>query len=234
MPQGFSRLGGGGDTLVTPAAILIVGIAIVLIFTLRRKYVAVPLLLTAILIPLSQVVVIGGLHFMMLRILVLCVWLRFGIAIITKRSGGLRFNSIDYAVLVWGLISSITFWLLWGASAAALMNRFGFLWSTFGMYFLLRYLVRDPDDAGRVIKTLAVLAVVLAIFMSVEEFTGRNLFSMFGGVPEVDIVRSGKIRAQAAFLHAILAGTFGATLLPLFVGQFRSGQRGKRIVILGI
>ena len=47
-------------------------------------------------------------------------------------------------------------------------------------------------------------------------------------------MREGKLRAQGAFQHPILAGTFGATLLPLMVGLMRMKDRGlRRIGVLG-
>jgi hypothetical protein len=53
--------------------------------------------------------------------------------------------------------------------------------------------------------------------MLTERLTAHNLLSVFGGVPAITLVREGHLRCQGAFRHPILAGTFGATQLPLFV-----------------
>jgi hypothetical protein len=66
-----------------------------------------------------------------------------------------------------------------------------------------------------------------------EKVTGVNSFSVFGGVPEYTYVREGKLRAQGAFAHPILAGTFGATLLPLFIGLWWR-RNSRRAAALGI
>src|SRR5438067_2023526 len=128
MPQGFSRFGGGGETFLTPAALVVVVVAILLILTLPRKYIAIPLITSALLIPLSQVVIIAGLHFMMLRIIVVFGWARVGIVRLVTGRRAIDWTSLDTAFVAWALVSSVAFWLLWGGSTAALINRFGFLW----------------------------------------------------------------------------------------------------------
>ena len=67
--------------------------------------------------------------------------------------------------------------------------------------------------------------------MILEHVTGRNVFSIFGGVPEFALIRDGKIRAQAVFAHPIVAGTVGANLLALFIGLW--WQRGKSKMLAG-
>ena len=51
--------------------------------------------------------------------------------------------------------------------------------------------------------------------MILEQINGRNMFSIFGGVPEFTFVRDGRLRSQGAFSHPILAGSYGAALVPL-------------------
>jgi hypothetical protein len=43
------------------------------------------------------------------------------------------------------------------------------------------------------------------------------MFSVFGGLPEFTEIRHGKLRAQGAFAHPIIAGCFWVTQLPLFL-----------------
>jgi O-antigen ligase len=49
-----------------------------------------------------------------------------------------------------------------------------------------------------------------------EFYTGHNIFSVFGGVPEKTVVRNGRLRCQGAFIHPLMAGAYGGTLFPLF------------------
>jgi hypothetical protein len=60
--------------------------------------------------------------------------------------------------------------------------------------------------------------------MSIEHFYGLNVFGYTHSRPLTPEVRNGSIRAQAYFSHPILAGCFGATLVPLFYWLWRSGR----------
>src|SRR6202030_2617548 len=63
--------------------------------------------------------------------------------------------------------------------------------------------------------------------------TGRNAFSVFGAAPANTAERDGKLRCQGAFRHPILAGTYAATLFPLFVGLWFQKGRNKIAAIVG-
>src|SRR2546425_13060435 len=78
------------------------------------------------------------------------------------------------------------------------------------------------------------MVVPLGISMVVEKFTTRNIFSIFGGVPEITSEREGKLRCQGAFRHPILAGTYAATLFPLCVGLWFVRGINKLIPTLGV
>lgn len=99
-----------------------------------------------------------------------------------------------------------------------------------GAYFFVRLAISDFKEYDAVIKTLVLVSIPIAVFMIIEHKTGgRNYFSVFGGVPEYNLIREGKLRAQSAFSHPIMAGTFGALLLPL---SWAMWQRKKRIIAL--
>jgi hypothetical protein len=70
--------------------------------------------------------------------------------------------------------------------------------------------------------------------MIIEKFTARNFFSVFGGVPEITMIREVSLRCQGPFRHPILAGTFGATLMPFFAGLWVKEEVKKSFVIIGI
>src|SRR5439155_11362332 len=80
------------------------------------------------------------------------------------------------------------------------------------------FLVLDWNDILRASKAAAFLIIPLAGSMIVERLTGTNAFAVFGGVPPITFVRDGVLRCQGPFAHPILAGTFGAAWMPLFVG----------------
>src|SRR5260370_20893233 len=117
--------------------------------------------------------------------------------------------------------------------SAAVINQFGFLWDVFACYFVMRFLMQGEQDISKAITCFAVLAVIVAICMVNEQLTRQNVFGLLGGVPSVPEIREGRIRSQAVFQHPILAGTFGATLLPLFFWLWKSGK-SKFAAILGV
>src|SRR5437870_5139547 len=146
------RFGAGGETFVHPAIFCAVLVTAILIFRRPRKYVVAPLLAAALLTPMDQVVVIGPLHFMMLRVLIVLGWVKL---LWTRRStgeflsGGM--NGIDKAVALYAGSSVIAFTLLWW-EWGALINHLGLFYTVCGIYFALRYFIRDENDVERAIR----------------------------------------------------------------------------------
>lgn len=234
-PVGLRFAGGAAETELLPLTIVLLLVASSLIVFLPRKYTPLPFLLASLMIPLGQVIVVGGLHFMVFRILILAGWVRL-IArrmLFNTREAGFKINPIDRAVIWWSFVSVITFTLLY-LSLDAFINRMGFVYNVIGVYFLLRFLISDWDDADRVIKLFSFLCVVFACFMILEQQTGRNVFAMFGGVSVITPVREGRIRSQGPFAHAIIAGTIGATLFPLFLGMWWARKKVKVFSVMGM
>lgn len=233
IPQSNHTFGGGAaESALHPMVLGILVVAAVLMWKLPRKYVIVPFLVVGILVPLEQQLVVGGLHFMVLRLVLFCAWLRV-LADVRRGDKLLTFGlgNIDKIVVAWVVAGVITFTLLW-LSPLAFINRLGYLYNALGVYFLLRHLLRDRDDVLRLVRVLAVLCAVLAVLMTIEQLTGRNLLSIFG-MPEQAEVRAGRIRSQAAFAHPIIAGTCGAMLLPLFIGLWPIPKK-RAYAVIGI
>lgn len=221
-------------TIVAPVAIAIVVAAILLIAVLPRKYLLIPFFVVALFIPLEQRIVVAGLHFMMARILLIFAWARLLLTGSHRQRDGRKFrmNPLDKAFVLWVSFTVVTYIALWHNSDA-IVNRMGFLYDALGSYFLFRFLCRDFNDADRAIQVIAALAVVIAACMINEQVTGRNLFAVFGGVPEITPIREGKLRSQGAFQHSILAGCFGATLLPVFISMCLR-RKGTLMALAGV
>ena len=234
-PEHLKFGGGAEETVLHPLVLIALLIAIVLILLLRRKFVIVPVLLMAFLVPLGQQVVVGGIHILVLRIVILVGLLRMLYARFFSParvfSGGL--SSLDKVFTIWAFFHVFAFLFLFSFQTAALVNQFGFLWDVLGGFLLLRFLVQEEGDIDRVIKTFAFIAGILAICMLNEHFRMQNVFGLLGGIRAVPETRDGLVRAQAAFSHPLLAGTFGATLLPLFFLLWHSGK-SKAAAVIGI
>ena len=100
-------------------------------------------------------------------------------------------------------------------------------------YLLLRSLIRDEQDSFLTIKCFAVLMVLLGAAMMYEQMKMVNVFGLLGGVAPIPEVRDGKIRSQGVFQHALTAGTFAATAIPLFFLLWKNGK-AKTLAVVGI
>lgn len=209
--------GGSSQTTIAPPVLVAMLLAIALIWFLPRKYVFVPFLLVAILAPMENQIVVAGVHLFVLRIIILAGLCRvFVMKYISGRPVlAARWNKVDQFFFLWAICHACAGMLLWGEAQAA-VNQIGFLWTNLGGYVLIRSLIQDEDDTRRAIITLAAIVFVISALMVQEQHAHRNLFGWIGGssVPEV---RDGRIRSQGPFAHALLAGSFGATCVPLFV-----------------
>ena len=234
MPE---RFGGGSETQVHPIIVLAMLLAAALILFVPRKRVIVPFLAAVLLIPMDQVLVLGPFHFPMLRLLIALGW----VPMLLRSTPGERifsggFNGMDKAVVFWAGFTAIATVALW-QDTAALNNQAGLLYTVFGLYFVLRSLVRDEQDVQRAISALAYVSAVIAVIMVVEQITHHNPYVLLGGsrawTRETLMVREGGLRSLGPFQHPILAGVFGAISLPLFVGLW--WKRGSaRAAVLGI
>ena len=226
--------GGVKQSVLHPLVLAAMIVAIILILLLPRKYVIAPLLFVAFLSPLGQVVYIAGLHLFVLRLLILFGWVRI---LCTKLSSQLpllpgQLNPVDIAFVLGSTYRAAAI-LITYPNWDAIVNQGGGLWDCLGGYFLLRFVIRDDEDVSRAIKVLAVIAAILSVGMLNEKFHNQNLFGFLGSVPLIPQNRDGAIRAQGPFEHAILAGTFGATLFPLFFLLWRNWKT-KALGIAGM
>jgi hypothetical protein len=196
-----------------------------------QKSVALAAMLSVIaLIPLRNRVDILGFNFFAARILLVVLWVRI---LIRQEHRGFVLLPVDKALLWFVVASSIT--SLMASGLGELAGIFG-KWFDFCLgYFGFRILISDLGVFRRTLPFLAVLVVLLAVLMSVEVATVRNpLHFMGAGYGETAFVRQGRVRAQVAFGHPILAGTFGAVLLPYFLALACSVNDRRAFGLLGV
>ncbi|MHC4975171.1 MAG: hypothetical protein ACYTF7_01040 [Planctomycetota bacterium] len=198
-----------GSTTVHPLALVLTMAAGISLFMLPRRYALWPLLVVAVFISTAQRVVIADIDLTLLRILTL-----FGFARVIARGeiARLQFKGIDYAFCVWLFLGYAVFLI---RDPSEFVYRSGWVFDGVGLYFLFRCLVQKWTDIDRAIQAFIVLSVPIMIAFVIEQTTRQNMFSVFGGVPSLTMVRDGRVRCQGAFSHPIMAGTFWAAMLPL-------------------
>jgi hypothetical protein len=233
LPDNMRFGGGSSASTLHPVVLVIMLVAIVLMFLLPRKYVVVPFLITAMLVPFGQQIYVAGVHMFVVRILIIFGWIR---VFVRDRSAqkemALReLSPIDKVFVAWAIFRAVATYLEFFQVQAAL-NQCGFLLDAIGGYLLLRCFIRDQGDASRVIKTFAFIVSILAFTMLYERFLSLNLFGYIGG-RLTPFIRDGTIRSQGPFIGPIPAGTFAGTLVCLFVWLWQ-GERSRLIGATGL
>jgi hypothetical protein len=188
---------------------------------------------------MDQVLLIGPAHFPMLRVLILFGIIRMAKEKLTSKlrvfSGGI--NAIDIAVILLTVVTALNGVLLFQESGAVIY-QLGTGYTVLGVYFLLRSLIRDERDIVTAIQTLAWISLPIAMVMAYERGTGHNPYALLGGAQAQAFAnlmqRDGKLRATGCFSHPILAGTFGAVLVPLFVTLWWKSKKYHKLAVIGI
>lgn len=222
--------------MVSPIVLLAILVAGVLILTGSRNRALAAFLSAALLIPTDQILLLGPAHFPMLRLLII-----FGAIRMFRTKGKLLpggWNKIDTAMTVLTVVTAIAGVLLYPQSAEVIF-QLGNLYSAIGAYFILRFLIRDEDDVLLAIRTLVYISLFVAMIMTYEQATGKNPYYAFLGGARAQMYgsaaeRDDRFRATGCFGHPILAGTFGAISLPLFVGLWWRDKKYRTLAGLGV
>src|SRR5260370_16444785 len=118
----------------------------VLLLVLPRRLSLLPIVVTTCYMTMGQQLVVAGLHFTVLRLLVLIAYAR---AVVRKEFRFFRWLRIDMILVLWGLSSIVMFTFLWH-TPLAVVNRLGVVLDTVGLYFIFRALFHDIGDLIRV------------------------------------------------------------------------------------
>ncbi len=203
---------------ILPITVMITIFAMILIFVLPRRHFLAPFVLAACFVPAEQHAYVFGLHFYVLRILILAgivrIWVR-------SERRALRWNLFDKILVAWVFYRAFAFILL-RAQGQAVIYQSGQLLDVLGMYWVARQNIQTWDDIKRTVAVFAVSSFILAPLMVQEWVTGSNPFIVLGRV--YTNLREGDFRAQGSFPHAIIAGAFWACLAPLFAALAMAGR----------
>jgi len=218
------RFGGGAaESAILPQVAFCLLIAVVLILALPRHKALTPFLAACFIIPLGQVVVLGGIHLTPLRILILPVLARrASFRKSEKYPGG--FNGMDRMAILWSVSAVVMFWVQF---PEAIVTGLGVLVDTFGGYLAVRFLIPDGQAMRKAIRVIAVVCVIQGIPMVIEQIAHINVFGLVAGVPLAPAVREGHIRASGT-MGCLTAGPFAGALIPVFL--WLRTERGSRMI----
>jgi hypothetical protein len=198
---------------ITPPTLLITIALVFLIFAVSRQHLLAPFVIAACFVPAEQNAYILGLHFYVLRILILAGVLRI---FLMNEYRPIKWSVFDKLVYAWALCGAVIYFLL-RLDMGAVIYKSGVLMDVLGMYWITRQAIRSWDDLKDVCGLFAMCAIVLVPFVALEWSTGSNPFHVLGRV--YTAIRLGEFRCQASFPHAIIFGTFWVCLVPLFVAM---------------
>lgn len=178
-------------------------------------------LLSFFTIPLAQVIVVGSLHFPVLRILMLAGLARMALSSSSsgnKLPGG--FNAVDRVVVLWTISLLIVLSLQWLELPAFVKFVADFI-DALGGYLVLRFLIPDSETVKRTVKVLALICVIQGVCMVSEQFTHQNVFASLG--MNQPALRDGHIRSEGT-LGTLYGGTFAGVLMPMFLWLWNNGK----------
>ena len=206
---------------------------ILAILSVSRRWAVLAMIAGVLYLTQGQEIVIVGIHFTSIRVIGLAGFIR---VVIWKEISFSVLNTIDKYFLFFTCVYASIYLTHFTLEASLIDDRWNVVGSSIDSilaYFTFRGLLNDPAVYDQFLKDLAFLILPFSIFMIIESVTGKNLFSVMGGLPVTPDIREAHYRCQGSFRHAITAGSLGATLLPLFIYSFISN--GKRSAsMLGI
>ncbi|HED64580.1 MAG TPA: hypothetical protein ENJ09_03390 [Planctomycetes bacterium] len=213
-----------GTTFLHPLAAASMILLGIMTLALPRKYALLPLLLLINFIPCSQRIAIAGLDFNLLRIMIIFGWTRILMRGEFKDMGLVK---LDKLMLAWAASETLIY-VLQFKNFGALVTMSGRMMEAVGGYFMVRAFVRSWADLKALAQCICIISIPVAIFFVIEKNTGRNYFSIFGGVPEYTHEREGKLRAMGAIANPILAGCMWGAFLPLMAALL--WQKGSQFL----
>lgn len=203
---------------MSPLPIALLGIAVIGVLVLPRRWAALPLLIGGCYLPAGLSIDVGPFSFYALRLLLAVAVVRIVIRGEHLSNG---MHKLDWMMLWWAAAAVISS-LFHEPVSGTLVNRLGLVYTACGTYFVLRVFCESRSDVIALCRITAIALIPIAFVMLVEKLTGHNYFSEFAGLSANSEIRNGTIRAKGPFAHPILAGSVGAVSLPLMVALWTS------------
>ncbi len=129
-------------TPVTTGSLVLTLCLGILLIVLPRRYALAPMLIAGCYMTLGQVLIVGGLHFYLIRILILFGLIRL---VVRKEILSVKLNGIDKLLIAWVVVQSFLY-VLFDGSNVSLIERLGAAYNALGIYFLIRAVVWNLED----------------------------------------------------------------------------------------
>ncbi len=228
----FGVVEGAGTTVVHPIGLMMLLIAGFSLVFLPRRYAIWAFIVLVCFVSSRQAISLGGFNLYFPRAMVLIFGLSRGA--LRGEIARIRWNRLDSLVVAYGAWYFLSGTLNWLFDVSVMKERTGYASELVGTYLMCRMLLVDFEDVRTAILGFSIAATVLVVFFFIEYTTGRNLFSVFGGVPEVTSIREGRLRCQGAFSHPIIAGVFWAAVMPLMIAGLVGNWPAKMFYFMGL
>lgn len=142
-----------------------------------------------------------------------------------------RENRVDVAVAIFAIVALLVSAVPRADVPSPFSQNLGLILNVAGTYLYGRAYLSGEGVLIRFTSGLAVIVVALGSMLVLEQRTGKNPYSSLGIKSEFVNVREGRNRAMGPFRHPILAGTAGATSMPLMLILFR---RRRALALIGM
>jgi hypothetical protein len=142
-------------------------------------------------------------------------------------------NPLDKLMFVWALWALVSSFAHHAEDHNPVTLRLSLIFDVVGSYIYARSYIPDVQALLRLAKSMVILLLPLVLLLSFEKLTTFNAYGLLGApIPEAWI-REGRVRAAGPFGISILAGTAGATSLPLLVPLYRLHARSAILGLVG-
>jgi hypothetical protein len=156
---------------VKPETLLVTSVLVILTITLPRKWILLPFVMAACIVPPDQRIIIFGLDFTTVRFCIFFAILRL---YLFNEVRVLKWNSFDRLYLAW-LVCGATVYVIQQGNLGGVINRSGVLYDSLGLYWLFRMSIRSWEDIHRVVKMFAVFAIISAPLIIYERLSANEM-----------------------------------------------------------
>src|SRR5262249_42923204 len=138
---------------ITSVGVIFALCMVAILMVVPRRLAMLPIAVTACYMTFGQQIVIAGLHFTILRMLIIASYTR---VLLRGEYRGMGWQRLDTIILAWAICGVTMYTILLGTTEA-LVNRLGVAYNTVGIYIVCRWFIRDLEDIRFVCRLFALV-----------------------------------------------------------------------------